>query len=107
MQATLTDHAAVRAAQRNITGRDIEIITAYGRIVHCGGAVHLFLGVKDLPSSMRGDDSIAKLVGTTAVLAKDELTIITIYRNRQALGMLRRKSKWDLSRRGRRIRRTV
>ncbi len=104
MQATLTDHAAIRAAQRNITGRDIEIIAAYGRTIYCGGAVHIFLGAKDLPPDLCADDSVAKLIGTTAVLAREDRTVITVYRNRQALSALRRKSKWDLSRRGRRLR---
>lgn len=104
MQAILTDHAAVRAAQRNISGRDIDIISMYGRAIHCGGSLHIFLGAKDLPMELLSDDSVSKLIGTTAVLAKDDLTIITIYRNRQALSMIRKKSKWDLSRRGRRIR---
>jgi len=104
MQAVLTDHAEVRAAQRNLSMRDIEILTTYGRTFHCGGALHLFLGLKDIPSDLRANDSIVKLIGTTAVLAKDDHSIITVYRNRHALSMIRRKNKWDLSRRGRRMR---
>lgn len=103
MQAIMTEHAAVRAAQRNISKRDIEIIAMYGRELHCGGVLHLFLGEKDLPADLRSDDAIARLIGMTAVLAKDDHSIITIYRNRDALSMIRRKSKWDLSRRGRRM----
>lgn len=103
MQAILTDHAALRAAQRNITGHDIDIIATYGRTVHCGGALHIFLGAKDLPSDLRSDDSFSKLIGTTAVIANDDRTVITIYRNRHALSAIRKKNKWNLSRRGRRL----
>lgn len=104
MQAILTDHAALRAAQRNIKGRDIDIIASYGREISCGGAIHIFLAAKDLPSDLLADDSVSKLVGTTAVLANDDFSVITIYRNRQALSIIRKKTKWDLSRRRRRLR---
>ena len=104
MQATLTDHAALRAAQRNITEHDIDIIATYGKTIHCGGAVHIFLRAKDLPSDLHADDSFSKLIGTTAVIATDDITVITIYRNRHALSAIRKKNKWNLSRRAQRLR---
>jgi hypothetical protein len=102
MNTTLTSHALLRTAQRNLASKDLKFLLNYGRMANCGGAVHLFLGKRDIPVEMRSDDSIAKLVGTTLILANDDLSLITAYKNNRAWKSIRRKSKWDLTRRGRR-----
>lgn len=92
-----TVHALHRQAQRNLSDDDIQFVLMYGRRVYCAGALHVFLGGRDIP----GDKTVARrygrLEGTTLVLAHSTggLALVTAYRNRRGLKAMRAKAKYD------------
>jgi len=92
-----TWHAQVRQAQRNISDDDVQFVLRYGRKVRCAGALHVFLGKRDLPRDRRLQCRFEHLVGTMLVLcdAGERPVLLTAYRNRNALRELRRKAKYD------------
>ena len=84
-------------AQRGIGKAAAEYVCQHGRRIYCGGVLHIFLGKKDIPAADRRNPGIRKLEGTTLII--DSFThaeVITVYRNKQALKSIRRKSKYDL-----------
>lgn len=80
----MTDHAQVRAAQRNLSDEDIAYVLKHGSKYHRGGACFIFLGEKDIfPEDLR-EEEIARLEGTILVLDQEQKTIVTVYRNRES-----------------------
>lgn len=96
MQLILSDHAHLRAAQRNLSVTDIERVIAWGREMYNAGALFYFLGNRDIPSQFRGDKRSRQLVGTMVVLCSHcQQFVITVYRNDLAIRRDRRKPKYD------------
>lgn len=87
-------HGALRMAQRNLSGKDVDYIRSYGRCLHRAGAVFYFLARRDMPPQDLADASKVRLEGSVAVLDKEEKEVITVYRNRQAWKKIRRKAKY-------------
>jgi len=86
-------HAMKRMAQRNLKPRDIAIVIRFGRKLYRTGVQFFFLGKRDLP---RGSErELEKLVGATVVASGDH--ILTAYRNKKAVGRIKRKLKWELA----------
>ncbi len=92
-----THHVQLRQAQRNISDQDVAFVLHFGRRIHNAGALHVFLGRRDLPADRRLRRRFERLVGTVLVLCDDGETsvLVTAYRNRNALRELRRKQKYD------------
>jgi hypothetical protein len=96
----LTDHAAARRDQRNLSDAEIEYVIAHGQRVHRAGACAFFLGRNDIPGGDRANQRIAQLVGTVVLLNVKHGEVITVYRNRKnGLKEYRRKPKYSCSRR--------
>ena len=99
MQTTMryTAHAISRQAQRNLSPADIDFVATHGRRIRCGGALHIFLGGRDIPAEKAVAQRFGRLEGTVLVLsaAEDEPYVITAYRNRRGLKQLRIKAKYD------------
>ncbi len=96
MELYLSDHAHLRAAQRNLSLHDIEKVMTWGREMYNAGALFYFLGVRDIPTTYRGDKRSRQLVGTMVVVCSHcQQFVITVYRNELALRRDRRKSKYD------------
>lgn len=93
---TLSQHALIRASQRNISNEDMQIVLTYGQRLHNGGAILYFLGQRDIPEELKSDDRIMKLEGTTLVISKDGTCLITLYKNKDGLKKLKKKRKWTL-----------
>ncbi len=85
MLERLSRHSAVRISQRNIRAEDIAFVMRFGRHLHNGGALFVFLGQRNIPDEYRTDDRIAKLEGTTLVVSNDGECLVTAYRNKKAL----------------------
>lgn len=77
-------HSALRAAQRNLSAEEIQFVIQHGVRFHRSGAVIHFLRRCDLPSDCWGNGDLERLIGTAAVLSKDERTLITVWRNRRS-----------------------
>lgn len=86
-------HVQQRMAQRNLSWEDIRFVLQHGQRWHKAGAIHVFLGSRDIPYELR--NRFARLEGTTVLVNPDSMDmIITVYRNRQrGTNQIRRKRK--------------
>lgn len=96
IEMTASRHAVVRQAQRNMSDADVAFVLEHGRQVRCAGALHVFLGRRDIPADRETQRRFGHLEGTVLVLADDnsQLVLITAYRNREALKEIRAKAKY-------------
>lgn len=90
----LSNHAATRMAQRNLSAEDVEYVIQFGCPVRSGGALHYFLRHADIPKADR--KRAQRLEGTTILMDRSGQFIITVYRNRRGLKVLRQKVKWEI-----------
>lgn len=90
-------HAQQRKARRNLSNADIEFVLEYGQRMHCAGAMHVFLGRRDLPHERVLHQRHAHLEGTVLVIrvTQRQLILLTVYRNRQALRSIRAKARYN------------
>ena len=79
----MSAHAIRRAAQRNVSPKDIEYVLHHGSKFHRAGACFYYLGSKDIPSTDRREDEITRLEGTIVVLDPEQRMVVTIYRDRE------------------------
>lgn len=83
--STISGHAQVRLAQRNLSPLDIEYVYQHGRRVHNGKAVFVHLGKRDIPVVDRRLTRWSRLEGTILVLdAGTGCHLTTAYRNRRS-----------------------
>ena len=93
MPATIaySEHAQVRMAQRGLSQEDVEYVCRYGRLIRGAGALHRFLGRKDIP--LKDHKHKCRLEGTIVLLDEMAKVVITVYRNRQGLKGIRCKQR--------------
>ena len=89
-----TKHAKKRMAQRNISKSDIWVAMRYGQKLHRTGIIFFFLGKNDIPEIML--KTLEGLEGITVLLDPNNTEVITVYRNRDALRNIKRKTKHAL-----------
>ena len=94
-----TSHAQSRQARRNLSDQDVRFVFEHGRRMRCAGALHVFLGRRDIPADKEIHSRFAHLEGTMLVMddTQGEVVLITAYRNRRGLRRLRGKAKYDRS----------
>lgn len=92
----VTRHAHARQAQRSLTDDEVAFIFDYGRYVRSGGALHVFLGRRDIPAERTICRQYQHLEGAILVVNDrgDTPVLITVYRNRRGLKDIRRKAKY-------------
>lgn len=92
-----TAHGRSRCTQRNLSDADVQFVMDYGRHTWCAGALHVFLGRRDMPASKTVARRFGHLEGTVLVFtrATDEPMLITAYRNRRAFKAIRSKATYD------------
>ena len=89
-------HAVVRAAQRNLTVKEIGYVIAYGQRFRRAGALIYYLRKRDIPEWDRSEKQLTRLAGTAVILTKDGRRVITVWRNRQnGLKRIKHKPKYD------------
>lgn len=81
----------MRMAQRGLSPEDLEYVCRYGRSIRVAGALHRFLGRKDIPPEDRKQK--CRLEGTIVLLDEGTRMVITAYRNRQGLKRIRCKQR--------------
>jgi hypothetical protein len=82
--SSISAHAGLRLAQRNLSPDDVRYVFAHGRMYHAGKAQFIHLGLRDIPATDRRNDRLRRLEGTVLVLdpaSGQHLT--TAYRNRR------------------------
>jgi hypothetical protein len=92
-----TSHARQRQARRNLSDDDIEFVIAHGQRKYCGGAVHYFLGRRNLPTDRATYQRYSHLEGTVLVMREEAgaWILITTYRNRSASRHFRQKTRYS------------
>ena len=90
-----SEHARRRCVQRNIEPEAVEMARQYGRKIHRTGVIFYFLGMRDIPASLRQHDRCRRMEGTTVVAAGDG-EVITVYRNPSGLRKIKKKAKYRL-----------
>ncbi|MEK6531077.1 MAG: DUF4258 domain-containing protein [Deltaproteobacteria bacterium] len=93
MIESFSKHALQRASQRNITWDNVNFIMRFGREIHNGGALFVFLGKHDIPYEYQRDDRFAKLEGSTLLISDDGKCLITTYKNKNGLKQIKKKQK--------------
>lgn len=89
----LSNHARLRAAQRNLAEDAVRYVMTYGREYLRTGAVFFVLCKRDIPREELRLPWVARLVGAVA-LASSDGEVITLYRNGLAVGDIKRKMKY-------------
>ncbi|MFO7166886.1 MAG: DUF4258 domain-containing protein [Chloroflexota bacterium] len=95
LSVRLTHHARTRQAQRNVSDDDVAFVLDHGRGIRSGGALHVFLGRRDMPKEPELYRRYAHLEGVVLVLddTGDAPVLLTVYRNRGGLKAIRAKAK--------------
>jgi hypothetical protein len=89
-------HAKVRAAQRNLSVKEIGYVITYGERFRKAGALIYYLRKRDIPDWDRSDPQWMRLAGTAVILTKDGRRVITVWRNRhKGLKNIKKKPKFD------------
>lgn len=87
-----TSHALKRMGMRRFNSALIELALKYGTKVYNGAAKFVFVRKKDIPKDM--PSSIAeKIEGLVIIMNPVNDTIITVYKNRNALRDIKKKVK--------------
>lgn len=91
-----TDHALLRMQQRGISLSDVELVVVAGQRIWCAGALHCFLGRRQLSRTTQPKARDRRLEGITVLLdSHDQCSVITVYRNRDGLRPIKRKAKFN------------
>jgi hypothetical protein len=85
----LTDHAARRMAQRNVSLADAALVIRFGTVEYRTGVEFYFLAQRNIP--LGSERLFERLVGTTVVVRDGRVE--TVYKNRNALFNIKRKPK--------------
>lgn len=95
---TISKHAILRMAQRNISLSDLEYVLAHGERIYRTGITIYLLRKRDILPGDRKRSTITRLEGTVVLVGfkpNGTLEVITIYRNKSAFKVIRSKAKYD------------
>ena len=96
MNIQLSNHAAKRVSQRGIEPAVVAEIIKYGTRIHKQGFVFHFMPKADIQMYYHKDDR--KRFKSVIVLTGQDGCVVTTYRNPDAVGEIKRKSKRLLQR---------
>lgn len=86
-------HGRQRGAQSNLSNDDIELVRRYGVLEHRTGVRFYFVGRREVKRFRDAEPRLVKLHDIVMIVSRDDAIVITVYRNRNALKDIRRKSK--------------
>jgi len=89
----LSKHAKQRGAQSNLSEQDVDLVRRYGVLEHRTGVRFYFVRRREVERHRHAEPRLAKLHDIVMIVASDDRMVITVYRNRNALKEIRRKSK--------------
>ncbi len=92
-EVALSKHARRRGAQSNLSDRDLDLVRRYGVLEHRTGVRFYFVGRREVERYREVEPRLAKLHDIVMIVSSDDYVVITVYRNRNALKEIRRKSK--------------
>ena len=88
-----TLHARLRMAQWNLCESEVLYAIRYGEKFHRHGIIFHFVREKDVPKN--NHRLMARLEGTTVLTSGATRTVITVYRNRNAISKIKRKVRYN------------
>lgn len=91
-----SDHAYLRAAQRQLSDADVDYILRWGSELRRTGVSFFHLGARDIPPQHRHLRQIMRLAGAVVLVAADG-EVITLYPHGRKLRLIRRKMKYRIS----------
>jgi hypothetical protein len=94
MDISLSQHAEMRSAQRNVSFDEILFIIRHGRRTRRTGVIFCQMLEKNMPENIPANDPIQRLVGTTVVLCECGHHVVTIKRGVKSFFKDKRKSKY-------------
>ena len=97
-RVALSKHAKQRGAQSNLSEQDVELVRRYGVLEHRTGVRFYFMRRREVERNRYAEPRLEKLHDIVMIVSSDDRMVITVYRNRNALKEIRRKSKIRLSR---------
>jgi hypothetical protein len=87
-----TNHALIRMNQRKISDKMLKLALRYGCVIYNAGAKFVFVRKKDVPEDL--PKAVAeKIEGIVIVINPVDETIVTVYKNKDALREIKRKIK--------------
>jgi len=89
----LSEHAEQRLRHRQFTACEVAFVLQYGHIEHRTGVRFFFLGAKQIPVEQRDNRWVQRLIGSVVLVSSVERTIVTMYRHKEALRVIRKKRK--------------
>lgn len=92
----MTRHGMQRASQRGLSEDELAFVLFFGRTIYRTGIKFVFLGQRDIPSRHRRTHGY--LAGATALVSSDG-TVLTVYKNADAIRTIKKKSKRPLPQR--------
>jgi hypothetical protein len=95
LDIVLSEHAIQRSAQRNVSFEEIAFIIEHGRLMRNAGVSFRQLREKDWPDNLPTNHCYRRLIGTTIVLCKCGLFVVTLYREAEAFRKDRRKTRYN------------
>jgi hypothetical protein len=75
---------------------ELAFVLKYGRIEYRTGVRFFFLGERQIPVEHLHNQWVQRLIGMVALVSSDKV-IITVYKHKEALRMIRKKSKLRLA----------
>lgn len=94
MVISLSRHAEMRSAQRNVSFSEILFIVKHGHRTRRTGVIFCQMLAKNMPENIPANDSIQRLVGTTVVLCECGHYVVTLKRGEKSFFKDKRKSKY-------------
>ncbi len=95
-QTQLSSHAKQRGAQSNLRDHDLDLVLRYGVLEHRTGVRFYVMRKREVERYRLVEPRLAKLHDIVIIVSNDDGTVITVYRNRNALRDIRRKPKANL-----------
>ena len=89
----LSEHAEQRLRHRQFTACEVAFVLQYGHIEYRTGVRFFFLGAKQIPVEQRDNIWVQRLIGSVVLVNSLEPTIVTMYRHKDALRVIRKKRK--------------
>ena len=91
---TITEHAQIRQQNRGVADEHISMVLRYGTEINAAGAIFYFMGNNSIPDNIPSSLK-ERLAGITIVCHRETGDVLTVYKNKEGLKLLRKKVKYN------------
>jgi len=100
MEHRMTSHSIRRMQERGIPWTTVELVLLHGRRIHARGALHRFVGRKEVRAARRRGLDLSACEGVHVVCAPENGSVLTVYRNHDIGSLRKGRGRRGLRRRG-------